>query len=462
MIEAKAWLESVERAVWAPAPPEASPWRARLQHVARLAIVLARHVASGQLTLRSMSLVYTTLLSIVPLLALSFSVLKGLGVHNQMEPMLRELLGPLGSQGDEITRHIIDFIDSMNVGVLGSVGLALLFYTAVSLVQKIEESFNLIWHIGEARSLGDRFSRYLSVLLVGPVLVASAIGITATILNTHLVQQLARHQAVGALILGIGKLAPFCLVIGAFAFIYSFVPNTRVRMAPALIAGAVGGVLWQSAGWLFVMFVASSSEYQAIYSSFAILILFLIWLYWNWLVLLFGADVAFLLQHPEYVVREARDLYLSDRMRQRVALAIIALVLHDYRAGGPPWSAQRLAARLHFPQQPIQEVLEALERGGVLAAMNGKPATFLPARDPQHFDLARALWVVRTAGEGSAAGFAAPAPVDELLQRVDDAIVAALQGVRISDLGEERSAAVRAASAAPRSRYGAASTPQDG
>ena len=151
--------------------------------------MLFRDVTNGQLTLWAMSLVYTTLLSFVPLLALSFSVLKAFGVHNQVTPMLHRLLAPLGANADELSQRIIQFIDNTNVGVLGSVGLALLLYTVVSLVQKIEESFNFIWHVSEPRSITDRFSLYLSVLLVGPILVFAAIGITAAALNIEIVRE---------------------------------------------------------------------------------------------------------------------------------------------------------------------------------------------------------------------------------------------------------------------------------
>ena len=141
----------IERFVWGASELTEQPWPRRAQRLVRTVIVLARDLALGQLTLRAMSLVYTTLLSIVPLLALSFSVLKAFGVYNQIQPLLLNLLAPLGDKGAEIARRIAEFIENMNVGVLGAVGLALLLYTAISLMQKIEESLNYIWHIAAAR-----------------------------------------------------------------------------------------------------------------------------------------------------------------------------------------------------------------------------------------------------------------------------------------------------------------------
>ncbi|MGH8801561.1 MAG: YihY/virulence factor BrkB family protein [Casimicrobiaceae bacterium] len=163
----------------------------------------------------------------------------------------------------------------------------------VSLVQKLEESFNVIWHVTQVRSLADRFSRYLSVLLIGPLLVFAALGITASAMSSGIAKEVLAFAPLGRFVFAAGKLAPYALVIGAFTFVYLFVPNTRVRFLPALVAGTVGGVMWQSAGWVFAAFVVSSARYSAIYSSFAILILFLIWLYLSWLVLLIGAAVSF-------------------------------------------------------------------------------------------------------------------------------------------------------------------------
>jgi membrane protein len=258
-------------------------------------------VVDGELTLWTMSLAYTTLLSMVPLLALSFSVLKAFGVHNQIEPLLGNLLAPLGEQGQEVSSRLVGFIENMNVGVLGAVGLALLIYTVVSLIEKIEASLNAMWHVTQLRSLSERFSRYLSVLLIGPLLVFSALGLTASAMSSSLAQMLISVEPLGSLVSMAGQVVPYLLVVGAFTFVYRFVPNTRVRFIPALLAGIVAGLMWQSAGWAFATFVVSSARYSAIYSSFAILVLFLLWLYVSWLVLLIGADMAFYLQHPEYL-----------------------------------------------------------------------------------------------------------------------------------------------------------------
>ena len=433
-------LRAIDGAIWGGQPESMPLWRGRLVRLARLSAVLTRDLVYGQLNLWAMSLVYTTLLSIVPLLALSFSVLKAFGVHNQAEPMLHQLLAPLGAKGDELSQKIIQFIDHMNVGVLGSVGLALLLYTVVSLVQKIEESFNFIWHVPQPRSLADRFTLYLSVLLVGPILVFAAIGVTAAAMNIEVVRQLLALQSLGWVVYAIGELMPYILAIAAFTFIYSLVPNTNVRLGPALTGGMVGGILWQLAGWGFAVFVASSTQYPAIYSGFAVVILFMFWLYLSWLILLFGASVAFYRQHPEYLIARGGEPGLSIRMRERLALAIMSLIGRHYQGGGPAWKLQQLTRALRVPVHSVQIVLSALEHGGLLTQNNDDPPAYLPACDLSLVSVKRLLDTVRSAGEDgflNPGGLPVPGQVERVIQRLQEAMDASVEDVNVMELAAD-------------------------
>jgi len=430
------WAKKLDRAIWQGSLGRPSTWKRRLIRFARVLYVLGRDVSSGQLTLRSMGLVYTTILSLVPLLALSFSVLKAFGVYNQLEPVLSNFLAPLGERGDEITRRIMDFIENINVGVLGALGLALLIYTVVSLIQKIEESFNFIWHVSQERPLSERFSRYLSVLLVGPVLVFSAMGITATVMNATWVRRILVVEVLAQLVVWLGDLMPYVLVIGAFTFIYVFIPNTRVRLGPAFIGGITGGVLWQSAGWAFAVFVASAPRYAAIYSGFAIIILFMTWLYLSWLILLFGASVAFYSQYPQYLVPPGGEPRLSNRMRERLALAIMYLIAAAYRAAQPPLTMQEITRRLGVPMHGVSAVLEALQQGGVLATVE-QPPGYLPARDLSAVSVHEVLAAVRSAGEGrylNPAALEVPPAIQEVLDRMETESAKTFGAVSISSL----------------------------
>lgn len=360
----------------------ALPWpKALAVRTTRLMYVLIRDVSQGQLTLRAMSLVYTTLLSLVPLLALSFSVLKAFGVHNQIKPILLNLFEPLGEQGAELATQIIDFVENISVGLLGSVGLVLLIYTAVTLIQKIEEAFNFLWHISTPRHLAQRLSGYVGVVIVGPLLVVTAIGITATITSTALVQHIQAIEPFGALFYTFGQVLPYLLVIGAFTVMYLVVPNTRVRFVSALLGGVVAGVVWELAGWAFASFIANSAQYKAVYSGFAIVILFLFWLYISWAVLLAGAAIAFYHQNPAYQRPDSADKPLGYRARLAAALEIMRLIGESYRRNTPRWTLETLCDRLGLPMQPVHDILQSLHDRNLLARTDDDPPHFIPGRD---------------------------------------------------------------------------------
>jgi len=432
--------QRLEARVWSPAAQALPGWQSGALRLLRTLLTLGRDLTRGELTLRAMSLVYTTLLSIVPLLALSFSVLKAFGVSGQIEPVLLNFLAPLGEKGEELAQRIVQFIANMNVGVLGTLGLALLLYTAISLMQKIEESLNFIWHVPRPRQFGDRFTRYLSVLMVGPILVFSALGITATVLNIETVRSLLAIGVLGQALQWASRLMPYLLVTAAFSFVYLFIPNSRVRLGAALIGGAAGGIAWQTAGWAFATFVASSNNYAAVYAGLAILILFMIWIYVSWLILLFGASVAFYVQHPEYLVARGGEPRLSNRMRERLALSVMSLVVGRFIAGRPAAEVAELTRELSMPGHALQVVLDVLERNGLLVRGGDEPAAYLPARDPSLITVAQVIAIAREAGEErflSPRGLPAPAPVEALLGRMEQAVASSVGATSLRELAEQ-------------------------
>lgn len=414
-------------------PPRLRPLLTSL----RIGHLLVRDLMEGQLTLRSMSLVYTTLLAMVPLLALSFSVLKGFGVHNQIEPMLLNFLQPLGERGLEITQRIIGFVDNIKVGVLGALGLGLLVYTVISLLQKIERAFNYTWRVSESRPFAQRFSDYLSVILIGPVLVFTAIGITASVSGADLVRQATDIEVVSTAARFFGKLVPYLLIIVAFTLIYIFVPNTRVKLKSALVGGIVAGVLWETTGWGFTAFVVSSTRYTAIYSAFASLIMFMIWLYVSWLILLIGGSVAFYHQHPEHRNLQSRILRLSNRMREKVSLLIMALIGQHYYHHQTPWTLDDLSRRLNIGIEACNLLITNLVNAGMLIRVAGEVPAYVPAQALETIKLKDLVTGIRHAGETTylrSDNLPQVAAIDELYRELETAIDSVLEGRTLRDL----------------------------
>ncbi|AKH70775.1 tRNA-processing RNAse BN [Spongiibacter sp. IMCC21906] len=377
-------------------------WHRQLFNVARYIYVVLDDLAKGELTLRAMSLVYTTLLSLVPLMAVSFSVLKAFGMHNkQLEPIMLQFLAPMGEQGIEITEKIIGFIDNVKIGVLGAFGIALLFYTAISLIQKIEATFNYIWRLDHHRSIGRRFADYGSVMLIGPLMVFSALGLSAKILSGDVARALSDHVPfVTELLEFLAAATPYVMIIAAFTFFYMFIPNTRVKLKAGLIAGVVSGILFQSLGWGFgsVVVSASDSGPYAIYSGFAILILFMMWMYISWLTLLVGSSIAFYVQHPEYVVPGRRTGNLSLRQQERLALEIMAIIAQRYYETHRPFSATDFVLRLRVQIQGVTRVLRALEKAGLITENSEDPPRYLPNVPMETTSVKQVMDVVRDDG----------------------------------------------------------------
>ncbi len=393
-------LARLNSLVWDDEMRELSGWRHYLVFVLRVLHLLIKELMGGQLNLRAMSLVYTTLLSVVPLLAVSFSVLKGFGVHNRIEPLLYNLLTPLGPNGIEITDRIISFVENVKVGVLGSIGIVLLIYTVISLLQKIESAFNFVWQIDHLRSLSQRISNYLSVTLVGPVLIFSAVGFTAMVLDTETAQQLVAIEPFGTLMYYVSKLVPYVLVCLAFTLIYIFIPNTHVQFTAALVGGVIAGVLWKITGWGFAAFIASSSKYAAIYSGFAIVIMLLIWMYLSWLILLVGSQIAYFVQHPKYMTLHREPMVLSNRMRERLALQVMFLVGYNYVHGKEAWTLDRFVEYLDLPGEALLRILRTLVDAGYLIEVDNNSAPlYMPMHDVENIRIIDVLNDVRCSRE---------------------------------------------------------------
>ncbi|MES1926476.1 YihY/virulence factor BrkB family protein [Salinisphaera sp. T31B1] len=385
----------------------------------RLLQVLVRDIQNGEITMRAMGLVYTTLLSLVPLLALAFSMLKAFGVNNALRPVLHRFLAPLGPQADEIIDKVVGFVENVQVGVLGAIGVVLLMYSVVSLIQKVENGCNYIWQVRKPRSLGRRFTEYLSVLIVGPIVVLAASSMTASLSSNTVVGYLSTIEPFGASLYVIGRLVPYILYSVGFTFLYAFMPNTRVNVLPALGGGVFAGVLWQTASLGFALFAANSSNYNAIYSSFAILILLLVWLYVSWLIMLTGCRVSFLLQHTEQLTRAPYPPRLGADRREEIALLMMTIIGHSFMQANPPWQVGRLARYLGVAPDHVYDIVDQLVGANILVESGDSVVTVLPRRDIECLKVNDILDAVRHGDPAAAPPSRNDGPHREVLQWIE-------------------------------------------
>ncbi len=410
----------------------------------RLVFVAVWEFKESVLSIRATSLVYTTLLSLVPFLAVTFSVLKAFGIHQEIEPLLGHALEPLGAKGVEITKSIIGFVDNLKVGVLGAVGVAGLFYTTYSLIAKIEEALNSVWRVQQGRPLARQFTDYLSVLLVGPLMVFTAFALTASAQNHWLVQQVISIQPFGYIMVWATKLLPFVFICFVFTFLYKFVPYTVVSFKSALVGGITAGTLWQLAGLVFAKTVANSANYSAIYSSFAVLVLFLIWLYVGWLIVLAGAQVAYYHQHPSAYLMQLRWRQDTHAFREHVTLAILLQMTRRYYGGSPPLAESQLAQSLNVPLSVVESAIKHLIECGIVVR-TAEPLGVSLGRPPEQVPLFEVIDLLRTE-EQSGLLFTNDEmrEVGKVLRRRDEAVEQALEDVTLRSLalGEQSDSAL--------------------
>jgi membrane protein len=397
----------------------------------RATVVANTRYRDDVLSLQAMSLTYSTLLSLVPFLAVMFSVLKAFEVQNALEPFLAQMLQPLGANASEVTRTIIGFVDNLRVGILGAAGVAMLFYTVVTLVAKIEDALNRIWRLPRSRGWGERITAYLTAVLVGPVMVFTALTLTASAQSYWLVERLVKIGFVSYVFTLATSVMPFVLFCATFTFLYKLIPYTHVRLTSALIGGATAGILWQVVGMAFAAFVANSAQYAAIYSSFAIMIVFLIWVYVGWLIFLIGAEVAYFHQHPSAFIRESLPGLKGHRFQEWLALSVLVEITRRHLSQAPPWQPTELAVNLGVLS--LENIFDEFVRAGILLR-SAEPEGVALARPPEAVTVREILDVV---GDSAAPEVANDGPATHALRRRDQAVEKALEGMTLRSLVTE-------------------------
>ena len=427
--QAKSWL-------WNTEIQSIALWQKIAIYAIRICFAVFRDLKDGQLSLRAMSLVYTTVIAIVPLLALSFSVLKGFGLHNQVEPALLEALVDIGDKRFDIVAKIMGFIDNIKVGVLGSVGFALLIYSVIAMMHKIEHSFNYTWQIKRSRTLSQRFGDYLSVIFVGPLLIFLSAAIT-TSANTDAAMTYIEMLPFGSSFVSIiSTLIPYLIMSLGFTFIYMFLPNTQVQLLPAFIGGSVTAVIWKIMGWGIAIFVANSASSVAIYSAFASIIILMTWIYIGWIVLLIGASVSFYCQNPKYILVRKDNVELSGENREKLAISIMYHVCRRYQNSLPAYNADALAEQLHVASHMVDDMVEHLCTQGYLVQPGEENSPLYPKRPANQIKIVDLLSQTRTLQKdgNSINQMSLELPVSQLFGDLNDVLTERFGDTSIHDL----------------------------
>ena len=384
--------------LWEQNPADLSLLQRILLRQIQTAALVIRDFGVNQCLLRASALTYYTMLSLVPLLALTFALLKAFGVQNLLQPLIIEKL----NVGDaRVADVILGYINNTQVTQLGAVGLIFLLVAVVSLLTNIEKSFNYVWGVKNVRPLLRRFSDYLSVILAGPVLIISAISMTSTLSSNSLVHKLIEMEMIGNVILLLFKVAPFFFMWLAFTGLYVFMSNIKVEWRAAFVGGVVGGTLWQIAQVGYVHFQVGVGRYNAIYGTMAALPIFMVWLYLSWVIVLFGLGVCYAKQNLRTSGRDLRGSEVSRNSFEQIALVLLVTLAERFSKGEPALTNEQLAKYLFIPPRLCRSIIGLLLKIGFvseLRTLSGR-CQYQLGRSAENLSLAEILNKMGDCGE---------------------------------------------------------------
>lgn len=314
--------------------------------------------------LRASALTYTTFLSIVPFMAVAFAIATGFGFEST--DFIRNILLKITMNNMTITDHIINSISNAKVGSLGAVGAAALFITVLSLYGNIEKSFNAIWGIKKGRTIGRKFTDYLSVTVVAPILMIVAMSITTTastkISQIPIIQKILSIWIINFLV----SLIPYLFVGFALTFLYIFLTNTTVRLKYALAGGAITGIILQIAQGGFIKFGVAVGRSAALYQKFAPLFIFFIGVYLSWVIVLLGSVMCFAFQNFKTFQKETGALKISNDEKLKLAVKILILLTKNFESDAEPLTNEEISGKSTIPVTLVNEILFILEKSRVV------------------------------------------------------------------------------------------------
>ncbi len=381
-------------------------WRIRLKELSReksfgirlLRIILlaTRGFSEGRIHLRASALTLYSLLGIVPVFAMAFGIAKGFGFEKTLQ---KNLLERFHGQ-EEVVIKVIDFANSLleatKGGLIAGIGLVVLIWAVLRVLRDVENAFNDTWGIEEVRSFGRKFSDYLTIILICPILLVMSGSVTVFIHAqvTTITERVALLGYFSQFIFFLLRFLPYCVIWGLFSFVYILVPNTKVNFRSGLIAGVIAGSIYQIVQWGYVFFQVGVAKYNAIYGGFAALPLFLIWLQMSWIIVLIGAEISFAHQNVDTYEFEPDSEHINLSFKRLLSLLIAHLLIKHFANGEKPLTAQQISHSLEIPVRLVRQILFELFHSGIMSEVktaNEKEQAYQPAFDIHRLTIAHVL-----------------------------------------------------------------------
>ncbi|MGF1585429.1 MAG: YihY/virulence factor BrkB family protein [Bacteroidales bacterium] len=379
-------IDFVRKDIWVTSFDDLPPIRAFFLRQLQVMVLALRGMEEDKVYLRASGLTFFTLLSLVPVIAMAFGISKGFGLESYLEDELARAF----TGREEVFEFVRDFAQSLlgatQGGVMAGIGLLILFYTVMKVLSHIEDAFNDIWQVNQARSYSRKFTDYIAMILIAPIFLVLSNLFTVFLAAelTDITRNIALLGYISPLIQFLVQLIPYVLLWIVFMLLYLIMPNTNVSFGSALMAALVAGTLFQLVQWGYIHFQVGVSRYNAIYGSFAALPLLLMWMQVSWLVVLFGAEISFAYQNVEHYKYESETRNMSKYNRRLITFYIANFLIRNFERGIPPSTAIQISNKLKIPIRLVNEILIELIDVNIVSATKTnyeKETAYQPALD---------------------------------------------------------------------------------
>lgn len=352
-------INLIKEDIWLLHEEKLPPLKAKIIKLLKVTMLSVQGFSRDLCSLRATALTLYTLLSIVPIIAMLFGIAKGFGLEKMMKQRLIEQIPSQETMVLQLINFAQNLLESTQGEVVAGTGIIILLWTVIKVINDIEDSFNYIWKIEQGRSIGRKFSDYLSLMFLAPIILITSGSITV-FLQTQLTWLINAIQLPGIgewLVIRTLSLLPLVLMTGLFAFTFVFMPNHKINYKAGIIAGLVTAIMYILVQWTYLRLQIGVSTYNAIYGSFAALPLFVVWLQIGWMIVLFGCEITFFLQNYENYRHSSEFSNLSFSMKKVIALQVTHLIIKNFIPLNNPLTAAQIAKNLGIPIAIIQSIL---------------------------------------------------------------------------------------------------------
>jgi membrane protein len=379
-------IKRINDTIWHTPLSEISKGKTFVIKQLRIIMIAAKGFSNDKVQLRASALTYYSLLSVIPVVAIAFAIAKGFSLDQNLEEMITKEFASHQEVLNWLLQSARSALDQTRGGYLAGVGMVILFWSVMALLNHIENSFNHIWQIRSSRPWYRKFTDYLTIMLIAPVFIILSGSITVFVSTylTEFISKAAILEYFKPLVTFLVKIAPYILTWVALTVLFMIMPNTKVKFMPAMISGIIAGTAVQILQWFYIDLQFGITKLSAIYGSFAAIPLFILWLQYTWLIILLGAELAFANQNISNYEFESEALNVSNFQKRALVLMIMHMIISKFAVGERPISAESIATQLKIPVRLVREILQDLSSVSLVSVIHEndrKERQYQPALD---------------------------------------------------------------------------------